>query len=372
MSIHELLVSIICFLAVLLLIALSNWRALRRLSDYASDADCPPVSILVPARNEELTIRDCVQSLLAQDYPEFEVRVLDDASTDGTLPILRGLASDHPRLRLIDGLPLPAGWLGKHWACHQLAQSASTDLWLFTDADTLHQPRALRQAVAALQAHNADLVSAIPHQVLGTWGERLIVPLMSWSLFSFFPIQLAQRWPWPPLVMAVGQFMLFRREAYWRVGGHAAVRCNTADDIALARRLVRFGGRWRLLDAGFQVSCRMYRSFRGAYWGFSKSLFAAFGDQAAVLLSIWLWLGIVFMAPLVVLAAGGPPLLPALAIALTLCVWGLAVWRFRLPPVLLLLYPVVVCLGIAIALHSLVFSRTGQARWKGRSIPAAR
>ena len=231
---------------------------------------------------------------------------------------MRELAAQQARLRVIKGSPLPAGWLGKHWACHQLAQAARGDLWPFTDADTHHHPSTLREAVAALLTEKADLVSAIPRQELGSWGERLIVPILPWSVFSFFPLWLAERWPWPPLVMAVGQFMLFRREAYERSGGHAAVRANVVDDIALAQHVVARGGRWRLLDAGTRVSCRIYRGFSGAYQGFGKSLFAAFGYNAPVLTAIRLWLGMVFLAPPVLLLTTRAPVLPITAVGLAL------------------------------------------------------
>lgn len=367
---------IVTFLGVLLLIALSNWLALRRLGSYSRGGTWPRVSILLPARNEAGNIAACARSLLAQDYPDFELLVLDDNSTDGTGDLARELAKRDSRLRVLEGRPLPDGWLGKHWACHQLAQAAGGDLWLFTDADTVHHPRALREAVAALHAENADLITALPHQEMHSWGERLIVSILPWSLFCFYPLAVAERLRWPPLVMAVGQFMLFRREAYQKIGGHEAVRAHIADDIALAQRLVAQGGRWRLLDATGRVSCRMYRNFEQAHHGFSKNLFAAFGNNIPAFIFVWLWLALVFLAPPILLALwplGGvaSPALSFIAIGLALALWGLCLWRLRLPLRLLFVYPVSVALAVFIAARSLVLSRTGKAVWKGRllSIP---
>jgi chlorobactene glucosyltransferase len=373
----QLLLGILVFLGVLLLIALSNWRALRRLGSFPLPRAWPSVSILLPARNEAENITTCVSSLLAQDYPHFEVLVLDDASQDDTCDLLAQMAARDARLRVQPGLPLPAGWLGKHWACHQLAEAAPGALWLFTDADTVHQPGALRSAVAALLAEQADLVTGLPRQDMRSWGERLVVSLLPWSLLCFYPLALAARWPWPPLVMAVGQFMLFRAEAYQRTGGHAAVRAHATDDIALAQRLVAHGGRWRLLDAGDYVSCRMYRGFGQAFRGFSRTLFAAFGYNAAALAAIWLWLALVFLAPPVLLAlalagVGGSPGLPLAAVGLALALWGLAIVRLRLPLVLLAVYPLSVGLGVCLAVASLAATLTGKVAWKGRPLAAHR
>lgn len=365
---------IVTFLGVLLLIALSNSLALRRMESYSRNGTWPHVSILLPARNEAANIAACAHSLLAQDYPDFELLVLDDNSTDGTGDIARELAQYDNRLRVIEGRSLPEGWLGKHWACQQLAHAAGGDLWLFTDADTIHHPRALREAVAALQTENADLVTALPHQEMLSWGERVIVSILPWSVLCFYPLTIAERLRWPPLVMAVGQFMLFQREAYERVGGHAAVRAHVADDIALAQRLVALGGRWRFLDATRRVTCRMYRNFNQAYEGFSKNLFAAFGYNAPLFIAIWLWLALVFLAPPLLLALwllglAASPALNLAAVGMALALWGLCLGRLRLPLHLALVYPLSVALAVLIATRSLVLTVTGQAVWKGRVLP---
>ncbi|MGB3060724.1 MAG: glycosyltransferase, partial [Anaerolineae bacterium] len=188
---HQFIIA--AFAACLVLIALSNWRLLRRAGDWAPPTAWPRVSVLVPARNEDVNIGDCVRSLLAQDYPDCEVIVLDDQSCDRTGEILAELASQDRRLRVIPGLALPEGWLGKHWACQQLAESATGDLLFFTDADTRHEPQSLRHGIAALMAEQADLLTACPRQEVVTWAEKLVVPFFPWSILSFLPLALAYR-----------------------------------------------------------------------------------------------------------------------------------------------------------------------------------
>ncbi|HEM61123.1 MAG TPA: glycosyltransferase, partial [Chloroflexi bacterium] len=261
--------SLLVFVTVLLLIALSNLRALRKVGDWPLPPVLPPVSILLPVRNEAHNVEPCLRSLLAQDYPDCEILALDDGSTDGTGEILAALSSQDRRLRVIEGEPLPPGWLGKHWACSQLAQAAASELLLFTDADTRHHRHALRDAVAALVAEEADLLSALPREIIVSWAERLVVPIIPWSILSFVPLGLAHRLQVPALTAAVGQFMLCRRAAYMDVGGHGAFRDHAVDDLALVRLMAARGFAWRLADGGERVSCRMYQDARQVLEGFS-------------------------------------------------------------------------------------------------------
>jgi chlorobactene glucosyltransferase len=368
---------IVFFLLLLVLVAATNFRALRRLGRYPPPSRLPRVSILLPARQEEENIIPCIRSLLAQDYPDFEVLALyDDDPADGTGALLQALAEEEPRLRVLRGKPLPPDWLGKHWACQQLAEAATGELLLFTDADTRHHPRALRDAVGALEAEEADLLSAIPREELGSWAERLIVPLMPWSILSFLPLRLAHRCRSPALSAVSGPFMLFKREAYRAIGGHAAVRGDVVDDLALGRRLKAQGLRLRLVDGQERISRRMYRTWRGVFEGFSKNLFAALGYRLIPFVLVWLWLGIVFLQPVIMLArglAGAPtPLLSwglaAGAVGFSIFLWGIISWRLGLPRYLPLLYPLSILLGVIIAFRSLALTLAGRTTWKGRRL----
>jgi chlorobactene glucosyltransferase len=371
---------IVLFLSVLLIIAFSNQRTLRRVNDYCLPARLPRVSVLVPARNEEANIGPCVTSLLSQDYPEFQVIVLDDDSSDGTGQVLAVLAQKDRRLRAIKGTALPDGWLGKPWACHQLWQASDGELLLFTDADTRHAPQSVRDAVAALSAEGADLLCAIPHQYVGSWAEKLLVPLIPWSIFSFVPLVLVHRRDLRVPSAAVGQFMLFRRQAYEDIGGHAAVREHAAEDLALGRRVKAARLSLRLADGGQRICVRMYRNSREACEGFSKNLFAAFDYRVSAFVFVWLWLGFVFLEPLVLLtlalfSVSLHPLslvLAAVAVASSFLLWEMMSWRFRFPRLLGVFYPAIIFSAVVVALRSMVLTLSGRTTWKGRTLPKAR
>jgi len=367
---------IVIFLAILLLISFINLLTLKRLGKFPDPPHTPRVSLLVPARNEVRSIEGCARGLLAQDYPDFEVIILDDESTDGTGEILARLASEDKRLRVIGGQPLPSGWLGKNWACQQLSQAASGDYLLFTDADTSHDPLMLRDSIAAALAIQADLLSGMPHQEVKTWGEQLLVPILAWSFMAFIPLALAERVRAAFLSVSIGQFLLFRRSAYDVSGGHTAVRDKVVEDFELARNIKKAGLQWRFVDATTRIQCRMYHNFREVFDGLSKNLFIVFGNVFFFALA-WTALVISFLEPqLILLLALLGVLLPikliglsVLAIGQAIWLWGLTDWRFGFPMKQAALYPITIVLSVVIGLRSMfahLFKRG--VTWKGRSV----
>lgn len=367
---------IVVFLAILLLISFANLLTLKRLGQFPPPSIFPRVSLLVPARNEARSIEGCVRGLLAQTYSAFEVVVLDDESTDGTGEILERLASEDARLRIIHGRPLPAGWLGKNWACQQLSQAASGEFLLFTDADTCHDPLMLQDAMAAAIATHADLLSGMPHQQVKTWGEQLLVPILAWSFMAFIPIGLAERVRAAFLSVSIGQFLLFRRSAYDASGGHAAVRNKVVEDFELARNIKTAGLQWRFVDATSRIYCRMYHNFREVFDGLSKNLFVVFGNIFFFALA-WSALVISFLEPqlILLLALLDVPLpgklvpLSVLAIGQAILLWGLTDWRFGFPLKQAALYPITIVLSVFIGLRSM-FAHTFKrgVTWKGRAV----
>ncbi|HTW92055.1 MAG TPA: glycosyltransferase [bacterium] len=367
---------ILGFVCVQTLIAVTNALLLKRVDRFPPAPGRPKVSVLVPARDEEQAIGACVRSLLAQDYADLEVIVLDDGSQDRTAAILAELNSD--RLRVLQGQPLPADWNGKAWACEQLADAAKGDLLFFTDADTVFQPQAVRSAVNAMSAMRADLLTAVTANRVPTLGEQLTVPFVPWSILSLLPMAVSRLFPrGVAFTAANGKFLLFRREAYEAVGRFHAVRDHATEDIALAKLARRKGFRTCLLDATSLASARMYCGLRDAVAGFSKNLFALFNYRVLVALFVWCWLLTITWHPIAgvaaAVAAGHPvPLVPAATIVIEAGIWLLASLEFGLPWHLFLLGPAIVTVSAFTGIRAMVLALTGRARWKGRRLATRR
>jgi len=364
-------------LVVLLIIALANMRYLRRLYSYPAPPAWPRCSVLVPARNEEDNIARCTGGLLAQDYPDFQVIVLDDNSTDRTWQILQGLAANDPKLMLIKGKPLPDDWLGKHWACHQLAQVADGELLVYVDADTSHEPGMLRGAAAAMAAENTCLISALPRQIVVSWSEMLSIPAFYLGMLCGAPLELTRLQRNPLLFAILGQFLVFRRDTYDAAGGYAAVRHNVVDDIAIGRRVHTMGLKYKLLDGDGLVSCRMYRNFDQVWKGLTKSTFATFNFDPYFLTLMYTLVLIFFVSPPVVLGIGlAQPQVPmeitamaGIAVILNLVLWTVSHLRFHFPLYLVLIYPFSAIFMTVVALASMILTIQGKALWKGRIMP---
>jgi chlorobactene glucosyltransferase len=376
---HNQILQIILFEAILLLVVLSNAWVLHRARRHAPPVLFPKVSVLVPARNEEKNIRKCVQSLLAQDYPSFEVLVLDDQSSDGTGAILEEIASHQQGLTVLAGSPAPKGILGKNWACAQLVQRAQGDLLFFTDADTLHQPQTLRATVTALLGEQADMLSGYPRQEMQSWGERLLVPFFLWASLCFNPLWLSYWLRLPALSGAVGQMMLFRRSAYQAIGGHDQLGSFTLDDVMLARRTKAAGLRWRVAKITDLVACRMYTGPREAFDGLARHYFAIFDYRLLSYVFVFAWLAVMFWKPLISLAqlaihGGAQAELVELVVCvgLALLLWLTAYIELKVPPGLALVYPVAVFAAGVVAIQSLRLSLTGRLTWKERPLAQPR
>ena len=217
------------------------------------------VSVLLPVRDEAARITPCLQALLGQQGVDLEIVVLDDGSSDGTTDVARRVVDGDPRVRLLTGRPLAAGWLGKPHACQQLADAAapSSAVLVFVDADVVLAPHAVAATVALLEQTGLDLLSPYPRQE-APGATALVQPLLQWSWLSFLPLRLAERSPQPSLSAANGQLLAVRRTAYVRAGGHAAVRAAVVEDVELLRALKRTGGRGGVCDGTDLATTRMY------------------------------------------------------------------------------------------------------------------
>lgn len=327
----------------------------------------PKLSILIPARNEAAVIGQTVRALLAQTYTNFELILLDDQSDDGTGQIARQAAGGDERFRLMSGSSLPPGWLGKNWACHQLSQAATGDYLLFADADVRWQPNALTALLALARTEQADLLTVWPTQQTESWAERLVVPLMSFAILCYLPILPVHFSHWPAFAAANGQCLLFRREAYKKVGGHTAVRQNVIEDVALAKTVKAHQLRLRLADGNRLVSCRMYQNWSEVQAGFAKNILAGHGNSIPFLLLSTLFHWLLFLFPWLWFAATLDVWPLGLGLAGVVLRAGTAVFTRQRPRDALLM-PISVLLMSRIAFQSIQWQRRGTAEWKGRKL----
>ena len=237
----------------------------------------PQVSIIVPARNEEAGLAVCLASLCAQQGVSCEIIVVDDHSSDATAAIARSF----PGVRVVTADPLPVGWCGKSNACATGARQAAGRWLLFTDADTEHRPGSLARALAEADQHRAALLSYSPEQRVETFWERAVMPNIFAELAcQYRPADVCD--PALQVAAANGQYLLIARAQYDCVGGHAAVAGAVLEDVELARRVKRDGGRIRFRYGGDAVRTRMYRSFGQMREGWTKNLALLFPHSGSL------------------------------------------------------------------------------------------
>jgi len=252
-----------------------NLRVLKKPEDDVTMPEPAPfVSVLIPARDEEANIESCVRSLQRQDYHNFEILVLDDNSSDDTANIVKRLMVADNRTCLIPGEPLCEGWAGKPFACYQLAKKAKGDWLLFVDADTIHAPHMLRSVMSLAIKSGCSLLSGFPRQLTSSLSEKVSIPLMYFIILSWLPLWWLQRSRKPKPSLAVGQFLLFPSEEYWRIGGHEAVKSRILEDVWLGVEVNRHGGRHMAINLSLVVSCHMYQSAKSLWEGFVKWMYS--------------------------------------------------------------------------------------------------
>jgi hypothetical protein len=329
------------------------------------------IAVLLPLRDEATRVGPCLEALLGQrGTPNLDIIALDDGSTDGTADVVRAIAGD--KVRLLTGAPLPQGWLGKPHACQQLADAApEADVLVFIDADVVLTPDAIAGAVNLRHQADVTLLSPYP-KIIG--AGRLVQPLLQWSWLTFLPLRAMERSPRPSLAAAGGQWLVLDRTGYDRAGGHAAVRTDVLEDIALARAIKRTGGRIALADGSHLAQCRMYSSWRELTDGYTKSLWASFGSPAGAAAVVVLLL-LLYVAPPVA-ALGwviGGQWVPALW---SVCAYGIGVggrvvsaratggraWPDALAQ------PASIVVFAWLVGRSFRLRRQGRLRWRGRPV----
>lgn len=305
---YQLIIAALLFVVLINLIL--NLKNIRIPSVRSKVPDNPPlISVLVPARNEEDNIKTCLESLLKQDYPNFEIIVLDDNSEDRTAEIVSELEKRDSHIRLISGQPLPKDWAGKPFACHQLAGEANGSWFLFVDADTVHAPHMLRSVLEVAIEQDTSLLSGFPRQINRNLPQKIAVPLIYFLIIGWVPLWWVQRKGSKRASVAIGQFLFFPRDEYWRIGGHEVVKSRILEDIWMGIEVARHKGRHVAVDLSSVVSCDMYPTAMAMWQGLVRCIYSVVVISPIFLLGLiiiavflyiapfyWLWNGLV-MSP---------------------------------------------------------------------------
>ena len=356
--------------------SLLNRNSLRRIRDGCSVRQ-PLVSVLIPCRNEKEHIEACIDSVLRQQYEPLEILILDDHSTDGSQEILLRSADSHECVTVIQGDPLPEGWMGKNWACHQLYQRSKGEVLLYCDADTQMDEYLLRDAVAKLEEQELGFVTLFPQRESSNLFDQLVWSFTSWVIVAWVPLWLAYQTRLGMLAVGFGQFLMIRRDAYERIGGYETFRGNSLDDFEITRRLQAAGIDWRVYGAAGRLMTTSYQSTSEAIEGYGKSIFPAFRFNGLILLVAWLLLANVTWTPVVVLIFESLGLITISSDQLQLasvCVmsmlfsWAVAAAKLKISILTTVFYPIAITSVLYTAVSSYLGIRRGTITWKDRVI----
>jgi len=323
------------------------------------------VSILIPARNEQGNILQLLHSILKQDYTNYEVIIYDDSSTDDTYKLCEKFTGNHPGFSVVKGDELPADWLGKNYACHQLAKKARGKYLLFLDADTTINTGLINSAVHRMYINKLGLLSLFPNQLMLTAGEKVTVPLLHFLLMNTFPLRLAFLTKSPSAATACGQFMLFDAELYHQKEWHRQAKDKVVEDAEIMRLVKSASCNGEVLLANGMIFCRMYPGYEQALGGFSKNALAAFNYSIiALLIYILLLVG----GPMIILMTLNFNLILFMSglIMLTRIMISLASGQNALLNIIL--HPVQMLNMLIIAFLSIQRYLTKTNEWKGRRV----
>ena len=340
--------------AFALIITVANVINMRVVGLKGATSLSETVDVLIPMRNEEENVEGCLKSVLNSELLDVsKVFVLDDGSSDSTAELIGQFKVD----KLIGTQP-PTGWLGKVWACHNLAQVGSGKYLVFIDADVRLHPYAIASAITKMNKFGWDFISPYPRQISGSFLEKLIQPLLQWSWLASVPLRVAEKFPNRSMTIANGQFFIVKRSAYNTSGGHAAIPDEVLDDLELARLLISKGFKGGVADGSAVASCRMYKRNSQLIDGYTKSLWKAFGGQFGTLVAIFL-LYFTGISPYIGIGA------PATFIFLSRV---LAAIKTRSNPVYAFLHPISILILLYFIVLSSIRKSRGTLQWRGRAI----
>lgn len=328
------------------------------------------LSVMVPMRNEERNVESLVASLKNSTYPNSEFIILNDQSTDRTQDFLEKEIGGDSRFTLLQGAELPAGWVGKVHACHQLQKAATGEYLMFVDADINFSPQAFEQSLALLQKSSSKSLSGFPAFEVTPFLSKLLVPMQHFVVFFHLPLALANYASFPAATAAHGAWMLFDRKAYDEIGGHQSVHNSLVEDVHISREIKKAGHRMMLANITESVSSKMYETNNEVWEGFLKNSYTGIGRSPIMAIFLTLFY-ILFYVSTAVLAVIGSImfeplfLLPYLLISLQQL---FVMVKTRQNPLLAFLMPLQAAAMIGVLLHAMKKSRSRQAySWKGRN-----
>jgi len=354
--------SVLFVLSALLLsgcafMAILNWATAFRLEKAPLLLEKPKVSLLIPLRNESSRIRTLLTHLKNLTYPFLEIILLNDESTDNTGILLEKLAD--PSFKWVNGKPLPQGWVGKSWACFQLSQIATGELFLFCDADVEMSPKSVERTVAWIQAQKTDAVTVLPFQQMETFWEKAVIPfVMHLPILGLVPLRWVARIKNKNLVVANGQWFGIQKKAYEKIKGHESVKNSLLEDMDLAKNLVKSGSAVLPVIGVQDLKVRMYRSWGEILEGFTKNLFYLAGGSVGGVSLVFCFCLILYLVPLTsVFLLGG------LVVLRIICFH-----TFKSPWETLLFHPMGAIAFLGILIRSSLAHYRKKIVWRGREV----
>lgn len=339
----------------------------------------PFVSVCVPARNEERDLGACLSSLMAQDYPNFEVIAADDQSEDRTLEIIKSFERQFDNFIGLQGKPLSEDWLGKPYILSQTVSKTKGEYLLFTDADPVFEPIALKSAIFLMQKQKLDMLTLMPGTCFGSFWERAVQPVIFGLIAGLTRFGEVNN-PDSPKAMGIGAFILVKRSVYEKVGGHESVKNNVVEDIALGKVIKRSGHKIWIADGKSLFSIRMYHSLYEIWTGWRKNVFSAF--KRSIIRTIWFAICLIGfqLTPFLILCMNWITvpsiwnfILSLLTVSLTL-VTGIGLCKeLKLNPLVALLFPLGSLVAIGIMFSSMQKALIkNQTEWRGRVYTASK
>lgn len=352
-------------------------NAFRNISHYSIEKKLklekyPFVSILVPVRNEEQHIKKCLYSLINQDYPEYEIIVLDDRSEDNSLEIIKSVANETDKIKIIEGSPLPDGWTGKNFACYQLAKKAKGEWFLFTDADTIHNNDSLKIMISEALRRRVNFLTVLPYKQTGSLIGQIFLPIVNFFFGVLFPASLLSN-KIKFFSFALGPFILIHKSIYWKIEGHKGVKNQIVEDVELARLVKSNGGRIACVNAVNYVTVFYYNNFQQLWHGFSKNFFGAIGNSCFIMIFLIIFASLFFLYPSIHFIYNfffSQPLsmINIYQVLVTTLIWLILVIFYKEPLFILVFHPLCIFLAIMILINSFRLSITKKVvLWKDRT-----